>query len=247
MLLDAHCHNDQAGLLEFQKQNGIQAIINCENRAEWQKNQTWVKKHEQSNNTDDNDLLSFGIHPWKVNDVDFKEMQPLLKQAQIIGEIGLDTVWTSIPLEQQLQVFKQQLTFAFETQKPVIIHTKGTEPLMLDLIKAYPNMHFMVHWYSDLNYIDEYIQAGCWFSIGVDLLESEVSMSLVHKAPIEKLFIESDGMESIKWAFDDEQVQFKQYQALLERNLQAIADIKQISINKLEKIMSANLCDFINV
>lgn len=92
-------------------------------------------------------------------------------------------MWTKIPLAQQLPVLIQQLEFARQNQKPVILHTKRTERLMLEIIQAYPDLKFLVHWYSDAESIDEYIQAGCLFSIGIDLMGNAVSTAIVKKPP----------------------------------------------------------------
>ena len=54
-------------------------------------------------------------------------MLPLLKQASIIGEIGMDSVWCDVDLEIQKEVFEKQLQLAKEWDKPVILHTKGQE------------------------------------------------------------------------------------------------------------------------
>lgn len=82
---------------------------------------------------------------------------------------------------------------------------------MLEIIKAYPDLKFLVHWYSDAESIDEYIQAGCLFSIGIDLMGNAVSTAIVKKLPVEQLLIESDGMDSIEWAYAGQKASFDQY------------------------------------
>lgn len=71
--------------------------MNCDSVAEWNVNQAWLH-HQKRDAT--SALLPAGIHPWKVNQVGFETMGLYLQQAPIVGEIGLDTVWTKIPLAQ---------------------------------------------------------------------------------------------------------------------------------------------------
>lgn len=82
MLIDAHCHNDRTGLLDFQKNYQIQAIVNCDSVAEWNVNQAWLNRQEHDANSS---LVSAGIHPWKVDQVKFETMRPYLLQAPIAG------------------------------------------------------------------------------------------------------------------------------------------------------------------
>lgn len=154
-------------------------------------------------------------------------------------------MWTKIPLAQQLPVLIQQLEFARQNQKPVILHTKRTERLMLEIIKAYPDLKFLVHWYSDAESIDEYIQAGCLFSIGIDLMGNAVSTAIVKKAPVEQLLIESDGMDSIEWAYAGQKASFDQYLTLLNQNMDIIAQMKQMPVAILGQKMQENLAAFL--
>lgn len=105
----------------------------------------------------------------------------------------------------------------------MILHMKGTERLMFEMIKAYPDLNFLVHWYSSSEYIDEYIQAGCWFLIEIDLMGDVVSTAIVKKAFVEQLFMESDDIDSIEWAYAGQKASFNQYLDLLNRNMNIIA------------------------
>lgn len=61
-------------------------------------------------------------------------MFPLLKKGTIIGEIGMDSVWCDVDLKIQKEVFEKQLQLAQALNKPVILHTKGQEKTILELI-----------------------------------------------------------------------------------------------------------------
>ncbi len=192
MLSDAHCHYDAAGQLAVvQRDLQIPAIVNCGDAAEWAQNRQLIGKAQ---------TLSFGIHPWASDQHTLSAALPYLTQAQVIGEIGLDTVWTTVPLAVQRPLFGQQLALAQAQHKPVILHTKGCEEEVLALIRQYPNRYF-VHWYSTQDWQAEYLALGCYMSIGVDVLSDPAVQMLARRVPRTRLLLESDGVESLTWAW----------------------------------------------
>lgn len=192
-LIDAHCHlADDNELLTLLKNHRIPAMINCQSPTEW--------AHNKAITADAPFLqLSFGIHPWDTDKLTFEECLIPLNEASFIGEIGLDNLWTEIPLNRQMVTFKQQLAYAFETKKPVILHTKDREKEVLDTIKSYPN-RYLVHWYGTLDYLDEYLALGCYFTIGPSLENEPYLVELMTRVPFDRLLMESDGLEAMKWA-----------------------------------------------
>ena len=94
MLSDAHCHLDGSqSLALLQQEHTILTIINCDSPEEWEKNRRLA--------TSKNQVLSYGIHPWKADSYTFAHVELFLKKARIIGEIGLDNIWTNVPLSTQ--------------------------------------------------------------------------------------------------------------------------------------------------
>ena len=89
--------------------------------------------------------------------------------------------WTNIPLAHQVKLFRKQLAYAALTDKPVVLHTKGCEREILTFIKEYPN-RYLVHWYSSLELQKEYIEAGCYFTIGVDLKINQAMQQLAKES-----------------------------------------------------------------
>ena len=78
---------------------------------------------------------AFGLHPWKADQISFLAMEPWLLKASVIGEIGLDSVWCSVPLSVQEKAFCAQLELASAMKKPVVLHTKGQEKHIARLIR----------------------------------------------------------------------------------------------------------------
>lgn len=144
---------------------------------------------------------TFGLHPWQSAAYSFDDMKPFLEKADIIGEIGMDNVWCDIPLARQQMIFEEQLAFASAHKKPVILHTKGQEMEIAKLIRHYPN-RYLVHWYSDLNGLEAYLEQDCYFTLGPDLKKNPAVCQVLEAAPLNRVLVETDGWSAVEWAFE---------------------------------------------
>lgn len=147
-------------------------------------------------------IPTYGIHPWKADQFNVKEMESLFLKVPIIGEIGMDNVWCDVPLSIQKKVFEEQLELASALQKPVILHTKGQEKEIAKLIRNYPN-RYLVHWYSCDKYLEEYMEQDCYFSIGPDVWWNSATRHVAETVPLNRLLIETDGLSAVQWAFEE--------------------------------------------
>lgn len=231
--IDGHLHVTEE-LLPILKRNCVYCIANSDNLQEYK----WLK-HAKIPQM----WISAGIHPWKADETDWEEMEPVLREAKIIGEIGLDNVWCSVDMEIQQEVFLRQLELAKQLQKPVILHTKGMEKEILEMIRHFPN-RYLVHWYSCENYLEEYIQMGCWFTIGPAIEPDKTVEAVARKVPIERLLIESDGLEGISWGWNREIREFDYIEAM-EEQMRKAAKILGCKEKKLLEQMKCNLKNFV--
>lgn len=188
-------------------------------------------------------VISAGIHPWKADVTTWESMETILKEAKVIGEIGLDNVWCLVNMGIQRKVFHRQLQFAMEHQKPVVLHTKGMEKEILDTIREYPN-RYLVHWYSCEEWQEEYIKLGCWFTIGPDLMINNAVKQLCAKVALDKILIESDGLEGICWGQGAE-LAVNQYMDAMELHLENVAAEKGVEKQILLEQMHQNLKEFL--
>ena len=170
-------------------------------------------------------LVSAGIHPWYADRYDFSDFRKYLEKADFVGEIGLDSVWCETPADIQLDRFIRQLQFASDIHKPVILHTKGMEKEIADIIKDYPNT-YLVHWYSAEEYLDDYISLGCYFSVGPSVGMDEAVNNVVRKAPADRLLLETDGLNAVAWAFDCDESEVD-YRKTFERSVQQISLLRE--------------------
>lgn len=190
-----------------------------------------------------NAFLSFGIHPWNAEiaredgvSKTLLRLKEYYENADVIGEIGLDNFWSQVDEDIQIQVFKAQLDLAAEQGKPVVLHLKGMEKKALEILKGY-ELKKLIHWYSCEDYIYDFIELGCYFTIGVDILaSSKTSEKLAELVPLERLLVETDGLEAAEWALD-KSLEEKDIPILLCENMRKVAEIRGIS----EKVLAAKI------
>lgn len=168
-------------------------------------NSTTLEEYQNlKNNYSLNPLLKigFGIHPWKVEKDLSMDYEKIIQSCDFIGEIGLDFYWDTRKnlYNKQKEVFEYFLKMAKKYDKLVNIHTKGAELEVLNYLKQYKLNHSIIHWYSGpLEYIPEFLELGCYFTIGPDVGYSEITDNLIDILPINKILTETDGPTSIEW------------------------------------------------
>ena len=173
----------------------------------------------------------YGIHPWEINPEleelnNQEEMLHFIKETAVIGEIGLDFYWAKDSRNYPLQV--ETLTFFFENarkyNKIVNLHTKGAEREILDLLKIYELRTPIIHWYNGpLELVNAFIDLDCYWTISVDITESEKTRELVARLPFDKILTETDGPTALEWVNGH-----YAYPDYIERIVEEIAKIKEV-------------------
>ncbi|NMA95308.1 MAG: hydrolase TatD [Clostridiales bacterium] len=234
-LVDFHTHvnkKDRDKILDLAKK-GLWQFVSATNPDECE----FVADLERSN---EHIIATFGLHPWYTRDFDMKDMTKWIHEARIIGEIGLDTIWTSIPLKEQRDVFEFQLKYASENEKFMILHTKGAEEIILECLKGYEPSKVIVHWYSgDSKYLDEYIELGCYFTLGPDIGINLNVQEVCKRVPVDRLLVETDGIEAVKWALGDG-FKIEDIPMVLESSIEKIAHIKGLETSDMKDIIYNN-------
>lgn len=82
-----------------------------------------------------------GLHPEEVKD-DFRDVLHEMKQIVdgrfiAIGEVGLDYYWSREFEHEQLEAFEEQVTWAIEFRKPLMIHCRKAQNEMVRLLRRY--------------------------------------------------------------------------------------------------------------
>lgn len=177
---------------------------------------------------------SIGIHPWYIDesrlasDLKCIEEKLQLKECLALGECGLDKR-IEIPLETQIQVFKQQIALVQKTNKPIILHCVAAYQEVI-AIKNELNIQnpMIIHGFSKNEQVAKsLLDNGFYLSFGKYLLRNPELEAVFKNVPNAKFFLETDTIEE-----SIEDVYIK------------ASHIKNIEIEELKQIIKNNF-DFV--
>ncbi|KFZ30134.1 hypothetical protein IDSA_11830 [Pseudidiomarina salinarum] len=137
-LFDTHCHldfedfdADRTEVLERAADGGIRTIMIPGVSRE-------QSLREQVHHHDVLLLYGFGLHPYFIGkhsagDLDWVAEQLDAHPGAPVGEIGLDATCADYQLQQKL--FRAQVEFAAEFQRPLILHHRNSQADLLEVIR----------------------------------------------------------------------------------------------------------------
>lgn len=271
MIFDSHTHidtgvglgigiekKDPEQLTEFkrlieEKQLGVLANAAC------------ISEYEELAKID-GVYISFGIHPWNVTefcrsteycnkfDVEktekniyakVSELESYYEKAHAIGEIGMDSIWCNCDLTLQRKIFIEQLNMAETLGKPVVLHTKGQEKQIAEILKDY-SVRKLVHWYSSEQYLERFMEQDCFFTVGPNYKTSSAVKRIVSLVPLDRLLVETDGISAVEWAVG-KTIKAKEIPVFLRGTIRAIAEEKHLNEASVEEKLEQNFYQFLGI
>lgn len=146
---------------------------------------------------------TLGLHPTSVaanwrDEMDAVEKALPEHKIWAIGEIGIDCYWSKEFLEQQKEAFRIQLEMAEKLDLPVIIHSRESTELIINVLKDYKthNLRGVFHAYSgSAETYRELQKLGDWYiGIGGVLTYKKASIAeTVKEIPMERILLETDS------------------------------------------------------
>lgn len=143
-----------------------------------------------------------GLHPTSI-DADWEnEMEKIHdfsgRKIWAIGEIGLDCYWSTDFLKEQQIAMKMQLELADRLSLPVIIHSRESTGLILDILKEcrHLSLRGIFHAYSgSVETFREIQRLGDWYiGIGGVLTYKKASIAEhVKDIPLDRIVLETDS------------------------------------------------------
>lgn len=241
-IYDFHTHISSLEVLEAYYDQDIIPVINCQSRDEFKglidKREVFSK---DKTHFMDNLYYSMGIHPFDADIVDKQfgsSYEDLIKDANLIGEIGMDACWCDTPFEDQERAFVMSLDLAKKYNKPIILHTKMMEARIYEILKDY-DLDMVIHWYSCDKYVREFIDLGCHFTVGPAIFVDENVRNMVKLLPLDRILVETDGVEAIEWLFK-KKFDPGNLRNILEAVINELADIKHVSFDVMSDYLLAN-------
>lgn len=143
-----------------------------------------------------------GLHPTSV-DARWQEEMMLMerhleRKIWAVGEIGMDCYWSREFVKEQEEVFRIQLEMAARLSLPVIIHSRESTELILNVLKdcRHLGLRGVFHAFSgSIETFRELQRLGDWYvGIGGVLTYKKASIAeTVREIPMERILLETDS------------------------------------------------------
>lgn len=246
-LIDSHCHldmdayqADQDNVIQSASNHGIKRIITV--GIDYPSSLEAVALSRRYPNV----YATIGFHPHDAQRATSKALQQMADLAshqEVVGygEIGLDYVKDYAPHDVQRTVFSQQLHLAKELDLPIVIHDREAHADVCDLIRTagpFPKGGVMHCFSGDRQLAEKMIDMGFYISIpGVaTFTNAHILHEVIRTTDLRHLLLETDGPFLAPVPFRGKRNEPK----LMLYTAQKIAELKQISIDEVARITTAN-------
>ena len=143
-----------------------------------------------------------GLHPTSVKD-DYREQLKELEKISTehifiaVGEIGIDLYWDKTHLNEQLDAFRKQVSFAVKSQLPVVIHSREAFPEVCSVLDEFKGEQLtgVFHAFSgNMNDAEKAVGMGFMLGIGGPLTFKNSGLDkIVKDIGIEHIILETDS------------------------------------------------------
>jgi TatD DNase family protein len=186
-----------------------------------------------------------GLHPCDVKE-NFEEELSTIKyhieknKIYAIGEIGIDLYWDKAFLKQQQQAFITQINWAKNLNLPIVIHCRDAFNEVFEVLKSQKDdkLRGIFHCFTgDLNQANTAIDLGFYLGIGGVVTYKKTGLDkVVEEIDLQHIVLETDAPYLAPTPFRGKPNET----SYLIYTAQKIADIKNISLEEVAKITTAN-------
>jgi len=193
----------------------------------------------------ENVRCAVGVHPGYVDQEPLADL-PLLRDIQAdpavvaIGEIGLDYFRGKSNKARQIEFLQYQLKLATETAKPVVIHCREAVDDCLGVLADFPNLKMVFHCFTGTPAeARRILDAGYYlgFTGVITFKNSGQIREAVQLTPMDRLLIETDAPYLTPEPMRKQKINEP---AMVQHVAVKVAQIKQISLEEVDRITTAN-------
>lgn len=184
-----------------------------------------------------------GYHPEvsnKIVEKDYEILEEMVKnnpKIVAIGEIGLDYYWNKDNKDKQREVFCKQLEIAEKLKVPVVIHSRDSINETYEILKKY-KVSGVTHCFSgSLEMAKKFISLGFLLGIGgVVTFKNSKLFEVIEKLELTNIVLETDS----PYLTPEPNRGKTNESSNIPYIAQKIAEIKNISLEKVAKITTEN-------
>ena len=206
MIIDTHCHldderynDDLEEVLENARQKGVEKFIIPGADPESLDRAVEIAQQYESV------YFAVGVHPYDANNYDRSMLEKFVTHPKCIaiGECGLDYYRLpedpeEVEIEKKLQkeVFTDQILWAKELKKPLIVHIRESSADCLELLEKYAGEKGgVLHCYNANESLLKLADRNFYYGIGgvLTFKNARKLINVYPKIPLERLLIETDA------------------------------------------------------
>ncbi|MBK0382026.1 TatD family hydrolase [Pedobacter sp. SD-b] len=186
-----------------------------------------------------------GLHPCDVNDDFLKELDLIhqhIKKSKIyaIGEIGIDLYWDKTFLKQQQDAFTIQIEWAKTLNLPIVIHCRDAFDEVFEILENHDDdkLRGIFHCFTgNLSQAKRAIDLGFYLGIGGVVTYKNAGLDkTVEQIDLKNIVLETDAPYLAPSPYRGKPNE----SSYLIHIAQKIADLKQIPLEEVAKITTAN-------
>lgn len=143
-----------------------------------------------------------GLHPCSVK-ANYKEELAIVRQWWekrdfiAMGEIGIDLYWDKTFLAEQKEAFLQQVEWALEFDRPIVIHARDSMDILIDLVRGVgdPALRGVFHCFTgNIAQAQAILDMGFYLGIGGVLTYKNSGLTETMTAlPLDQVILETDS------------------------------------------------------
>jgi TatD DNase family protein len=186
-----------------------------------------------------------GLHPCSVNEnyeVELSIVRQWIEKRDFIaiGEIGIDLYWDKTFVKEQEIAFLQQTRWAMEKGWPIVIHSRESIDIILDLLEPLKDasLRGVFHCFTgDLQQAQRIMDLGFYMGLGGVLTFKNSGLDKVAKElPLSHLILETDAPYLSPTPFRGKRNESAYVSLVAEK----LAAVKEISLEEVESSTSGN-------
>jgi TatD DNase family protein len=142
--------------------------------------------------------IALGFHPELI--FEYEKYIPMMwkyfENAKFIGEVGLDfSKKNEHARVKQIDFFTELISKCDSyTNRIISVHSRKAENEVLNIIGNNFRSSIIHHWYSgSIKTLVKAINFGHYFSINLNMVNSNKGRNIIKKIPIDRILLESDG------------------------------------------------------
>lgn len=200
----------------------------------------------------DNCRMMMGLHPEGVKEDYKRHLSVIEKEMERqcwvgVGEIGLDLYWDKTFEKQQVEVLREQLSWAKQLDLPVSLHTREAFDLMFKVLEQEQDgsLKGVFHCFNGTKeQADIAMSLGFHLGLGGVITYKNCDVkSFLNEIPLEKILLETDDpyLPPVPYRGKRNEI------AYMIEVAKKIAEVKQIDINEVATATSNNARQLFNL